>query len=125
VKRKLTPSLLPTEQNVTAFDMLHPLVVKLADELRDLSKKKQDGLLNELKVKMVNRLLSQVKEILKSEATSQFLDLLDTETLPSNSDAVLILSQYEGAMSAFKNRYYGWDGASQRWFTQENPDVRE
>jgi hypothetical protein len=65
-----------------------------------------------------------VKDILSSEATSQFLDLLDTETLPSNSDAVLILSQYEGAMTAFKNKYYGYDGGARRWFTAENPISR-
>ena len=119
--KKSVPRDLPTEKNVSAFDMLQPLVHNLADELRELSKKKQDGILNELKVKMTNRLLSQVKVILANEETHQFLDLLDNESLPTNSDVVLILSQYEGAMEAFKEKYYGWDGIAHRWFTQERP----
>jgi len=49
------------------------------------------------------------------------LDLLDTDILPTNSDAILIISQYDAALSAFHEKYHGWDGLSNRWFTQEEP----
>lgn len=102
--------------------MLEPMVVSALNEMKEFSKKKQDGVLNPLKVKLINRLLIQVREeVLQNEATIEYLDLLDDETLPQNSDAVLILGQYEAAMMQFKAKYYGWDGYQHRWYTRENP----
>lgn len=113
---------LPSQADTDQFEMLRPMLDKLSNEIRELSKKKQDGVLNQLKVKMINRVLEQVKDLLSKEASVQFLDLLDTDDLPTNSDAGLILSQYDAALSAFYAKYHGWDGANHRWFTQENPE---
>lgn len=123
-KRKTT-KLLPTQAEVNTYEMLRPMVDKIANEVRELSKKKQDGALNELKVKMINRVLAQTKDLLKNESSVQFLDLLDTDILPTNSDAILIISQYDAALSAFHEKYHGWDGSSHRWFTQEEPGSKE
>lgn len=112
---------LPSQADVDQFEMLRPMLDKLRNEMRELSKKKQDGVLNQLKVEMINRVLEQVKELLSKEASVQFLDLLDTDNLPTNSDVVLILSQYDAALSAFHAKYHGMDGFISRWFTQENP----
>ncbi|MCH7927477.1 MAG: hypothetical protein IID03_05755 [Candidatus Dadabacteria bacterium] len=48
--------------------------------------------------------------------------MLDDETLPTNSDAVLILAQYQAAMGHFKAKFYRYDSLlyEQRWFTEEN-----
>jgi len=114
---------LPTQAEVDTYEMLHPMLDKMANEVRELSKKKQDGALNELKVKMINRVLTEIKDLLKNESSGQFLDLLDTDILPTNSDAILIISQYAAALSAFHDKYYGYDelNHSHRWFTQEEP----
>ena len=56
--------------------------------MKEFSKKKPEDLLNEFKVKNVNRVLSQIKSLLNDEPTSQFLDILDSDSLPSNSDAI-------------------------------------
>jgi hypothetical protein len=114
---------LPTEKDVEKYKMLVPLLGKMLIELKELSKKKQDGQLNELKVKMVNRVLTQIKDFLQIEPSAEFLDLLDNETLPSNSDAVLILSQFDAALDAYKGKHYGYDRKANghRWFTKENP----
>jgi len=123
--RKKQTQQLPSQADVDQFEMLRPMLDKLLNEMRELSKKKQDGFLNQLKVEMINRVLEQVKELLSKEASVQFLDLLDTDKLPTNSDAVLILSQYDAALSAFHAKYYGEDWFAYRWFTQENPKVIE
>lgn len=117
---------LPTQAEVDTYEMLHPMLDKIAFEVRELSKKKQDGALNELKAKMINRVLTQIKDLLKNEPSVQFLDLLDTDTLPTNSDAILIISQYAAALSAFHDKYYGYDelNHSHRWFTKEEPGIR-
>jgi hypothetical protein len=101
----------PTKEQTAKFD-------------RELSKKKQDGALNPLKVKMINRLLRQIKEILGSDPSIEFLDLLDEETLPQNSDAVLILGQFDAAMKQFKEKHHGWDGSEHTWFTKDDGKSR-
>ena len=61
--------------------------------MKESSKKKTDESLNAFKVKSVNRVLTKVKDILKKEPTVDFLDILAEETLPTNSDAILIIGQ--------------------------------
>ena len=107
-----------TNQEVEQFEMLSPMLNDIFSEIKELSKKKQNEPLNELKVKMINQILTQLKEILSNEPTIQFIDLLDEETLPSNSDAVLIISKYRTALKQFKSKYsYGY-GSSLSWYTK-------
>ena len=113
---------LTTNAKVEKYEMISPMLDSILSEMKDFSKKKQDEILNELKVKMINRVLEQVKELLEDQTTVQFLDLLDDETLPTNSDAVLIITQYRAAMDHFKDKYYGQDEVTfkKKWFTEEN-----
>ncbi len=113
---------LPSENQVEQYDMLDKLLDSIYNEIKDLSKKKPDEHLNELKVKMINRLLKQVKELLITEKTKEFLDLLDEEMLPSNSDAILVISQHRSSMKQFKKLYYGWSDIASvyKWSTKEN-----
>ncbi|CAL2055570.1 hypothetical protein [Tenacibaculum sp. 190524A05c] len=98
----------PTKADVEQFDMLHPVLESIYLEFKELSKKKQDGLLNKLKVKITNKILSKVKTILKDDPIIEFLDLLDEESLPTNSDAVLIIAQFKVAMEHFKDTHSGF-----------------
>jgi hypothetical protein len=127
MRKNGTTNLLPTQAEVDTYEMLKPMLDKIAYEVRELSRKKQDNALNVLKVKMINRVLTQIKNLLKNESSIQFLDLLDTDTLPTNSDAILIISQYDAALSAFHEKYYGYDEniLNHRWFTQEEPGENE
>lgn len=115
---------LPTTAQVEKYEMLSPMLDSILSEMREFSKKKQDEVLNKLKVnKMINKILEQMKDLLSEEPTIDFLDLIDDATLPTNSDAVLIISQYRAALNQFKNTYYGRDESTHRdrWFTKENP----
>lgn len=115
---------LPTDAVVARFDMLSPMINSALEEMREFSKKKQDGVLNPLKVKVLNRLLTDIKEVLSADPSTEYLDLLDDESLPQNSDAVLILGQFRAAMDQFSNKYYGYHdgvGSSRRWLTVEKP----
>jgi hypothetical protein len=92
-------------------------------EMTELSKKKQDGIVNTLKIKMLNRLLGELSKIIENDPSHAFVDMLDEETLPQNSDAVLILSQWQAGLKQYKDRHYGHDLIEHqyRWFTVENP----
>jgi hypothetical protein len=118
-KKKIVSGKKPTKAQAEQFDMLFPILDSVFNEIKELSKKKQDGALNELKVKMTNRVLLKVKSILNDDPTVEFLDLLDEEVFPTNSDAVLIISQFRAAMSQYKEKHYGWTGLEYAWTTED------
>lgn len=112
----------PTNARTAQFDMIQPMLEAAHKELSELSKKKQDGVLNELKVRYINRLLTGAKEALGDDPSLAFVELLDEETLPQNSDAVLVVGQWLAAMTQFHDRHHGYDRDMQaRWFTVEHP----
>jgi hypothetical protein len=120
MKNKLnTTGIRPTKANAEQFDMLFPILDSVFNEIKELSKKKQDGALNEVKVKMTNRILSKVKSVLKDDPTVEFLDLLDEVALPTNSDAVLIIAQFRAAMLQYKEKHFGWNGSNHIWTTSD------
>lgn len=92
--------------------MLCPLLSGIYGELQELSKKKPDTPLNNFKVKSINRVLEPIKELLKEENMYPFLDVLDMDDMPTNSDVVLILSQYIKSMDIFHDKYYGYNSRS-------------
>lgn len=101
-----------TEEQIELYETISPLLRSAFDEVKEFSKKKQDEALNVKKVKMINRLLEKAKEVLKNESTVAFLDFLDENDLPSNSDAVLTMSQYISALKKFRDDHYhsgDWD----------------
>ena len=118
-KQKIVTGKKPTKAQAEQFEMLFPILDSVFNEIKELSKKKQDGALNELKVKMTNRVLTKVKSILNDDPTVEFLDLLDEEVFPTNSDAVLIISQFKAAMSQYKEKHYGWTGSEYKWETED------
>ena len=119
MSKKIITGPKPTKANAEQFDMLFPILESVFNEIKELSKKKQDGALNEVKVKMANRILAKVKIILKDDPTIEFLDLLDEVALPTNSDAVLIIAQFRAAMQQYKDKHFGWNGTDHAWSTSD------
>ena len=102
----------PSTSQAEKFELLHPLLKSVLFEVKELSKKKQDDPLNKLKVGIINKILSQIKtDVLNDDPSREFLDLLDDETLPTNSDAVLIIAQYDAAMAIIpcEAPWVGWE----------------
>jgi hypothetical protein len=111
----------PTDEQAATYNRLVPMLEAAHREMTELSKKKQDGIVNTLKIKMLNRLLDELSKVIEKDPSYAFVDMLDEETLPQNSDAVLILSQWQAALKQYKDRHYGFDGSERRWFTVEEP----
>jgi hypothetical protein len=104
-----------TSERAATYTTLNPLLEAMYKEFQGLSKKKQDGQVGKTKVKMVNRLLKAIHELLKDEPNRSYLDELNEDDLPQNSDVVLILSQTSAAMEAFQRRYYVYSGINKGW----------
>ena len=95
-----------TKKKVDLHNVVMPLLEAMYTEFKKLSKKKPEGALSKNKIQVVNRLLEKCREVLESEASLQFLDVIDEDSVPQNSDVVLMLSQYAVAMEQFKNTYH-------------------
>lgn len=115
----------PTDEQAATYDRLVPMLEAAHREMAELSKKKQDGLVNALKIKMLNRLLSELSKVIENDPSYVFVDMLDEETLPQNSDVVLVLSQWQAALKQYRERHTGWDSNEHRWFTVENPGGKD
>ena len=106
-----------TQEKAQAYDSFFEVFSHLYKELKTLGGKKPLETLSKSQVEIINRLLEDMREVMEEEPEYKYLDVLDDEMLPKYSDAILILSQYEGALKSFKGRYFGYDSAfsGYRW----------
>ena len=102
-----------TVEKAELFEVTMPLLQAMYREFKELSKKKPEGVVGTAKIKIVNRLLVKCQEVLEAEPSIDYLDTLDEDDVPQNSDVVLMLSQYVAAMQQFRSKYYQWD----KWTT--------
>ena len=99
-----------TSAQACDYEVLQPLLAAMYREFQELSKKKPKDPISKRKVKVVNRVLEPVLALLEAEPDRKFLDLLDEDDLPDNSDVVLMLGQALTSVRSFRHRYY--DGLS-------------
>ena len=111
----------PTEAQVAKFRYLSPMLDSALSEMREFAKKKQDGIVSGMKIRILNRLLNDIKEILAREESLNYLDVLSDEELPQNSDAVIVLGQYRAALDSFEKRHHLKVGTmyERTWITKE------
>ena len=98
-----------TIEKTRSFEAVIGVFTELFKELRDLGKRKPETTLSASKVRIINRVLKDIRVCLDGEPDDKYLELLDDETLPQYSDAILVLSQHEGALKSFRSRYYGFN----------------
>lgn len=94
------------------WDLLKTMLSGMYAEIDKLCKKKPDMLLSELKINKINDLITPIKELLSGE--NQFverIDLIDVNTPLELSDVIIILSQMEAGLDAYRDKYrYYVDG---------------
>jgi hypothetical protein len=109
-----------TREKASNHDALAPLLNAMYLEFKGLVSKKPDGVISKNKIAIVNRLLKDILTILEGEPNRPYLDLMNEDDLPQNSDVALVLSQYRAAMDQFKEKYFGYRGDlnEHNWFTK-------
>ncbi|WP_333852799.1 hypothetical protein [Epilithonimonas sp.] len=113
-----------TENQMSEYSLLKPLFSSLLNEVKELSKKKPDDAINNFKAKTINKILERVKKLLADEPTIEFLDIIDIDSLPSNSDIVIIMVQFEAALAKFYYKYTKgskWS-SNRQWDTDEDDE---
>jgi hypothetical protein len=111
-----------TDEKGEKHDDLMPLLTAMFREFQEASRKKPEAVLNKRKVEIVNRLLRDIMSVVEGESTRAYLDLLDEDDLPQNSDVVLILGQAVAAMETFKEKYFRYMSSlsGSAWATPKN-----
>lgn len=107
-----------TREKADQFDSVISVFTALLREVKELGKKKPDATLSKSKVALLNRVLIDARQVLAGEAESKYLELLEEDDLPQYSDAILVMSQFEGALTAFRDRHYGYSNGETQWFVK-------
>ncbi|CAH0289801.1 hypothetical protein SRABI05_04319 [Agrobacterium fabrum] len=109
-----------TQEKTQEYDAVIGVFNELFKELKDLGKKKPEATLSASKVNLINRVLADAKEFLTGAPDHKYLDLLDSDSLPQYGDAILVLSQFEGALKSFRERHYGYQsGIGDAWYVRQ------
>ena len=108
------------EKEIDRFEKCEGKLEALHEELGLLSKKKPTDAVNKFKLKFINTVIADANGILADDYRpfAEF-DLFDEDDCPTNSDVVLILSQYLRSMDKLRQdnterqySYYYWTGTS-------------
>lgn len=112
---------LPTKREVEQFINLNSVLNSIQNEIKEFAKKKPDGTLNKIKIQIINRCLEQTKAFLTDSLLIDFLDLLDEDSMPTYSDAVLVIAHHVTAMTKYSNNYFYSDSDFElsRWHTAD------
>lgn len=91
-----------TKEDVWEFEKLEQQLHSFLTEISELSKKKPNDALNKFKLTFINATLVKLNDLLKDDRPFQDFEIFDVDDLPSNSDVIVILSQYAAATNRFR-----------------------
>jgi hypothetical protein len=103
------------KEDVQEFEKLEQQLHSFLTEISELSKKKPNDPLNKFKLKFINGALDRLNKLLGNDRPFSEFDLFDVDALPTNSDVVVILAQYAGAVLRFRNENTRYDNGAWRW----------
>ena len=91
-------------KDVELFEKVQSQIDELCKEVGVLSKKHSDGPINKFKLKFINEKLKEANTLLQGFHKPFFdFEVFDDAELPTNSDVVLILSQYLDCLEGFRS----------------------
>jgi len=103
-----------TLKEIEQYEKLQAQLEGLHNEMGFLSKKSPGDGVNKFKLKLINKIIAEINLFLK-EDYRPFADFgsFDEDTLPTNSDVVLILAQYLNCLEKLRAdninyRYHKW-----------------
>ncbi len=112
-------------QEVDAFEALEGQLASLYDEMQTLVKKSPNDLMNKFKLQLVNSILKRVNEML-GDKRKPFPDfcMFDQDVLPSNSDVLVIVSQYLSSMEELRVANIHMSGGRWYWTMTDDSSTR-
>lgn len=111
-----------TVEDVDALEKLISKVDAVNMEVSILSKKSPNDAINGFKLNLINSILKGCNDFLgeKYKPLLEF-DVFDSDDVPSNSDVVFILKQYDEALEKIRSDNIRFDGMSE-WYFEVNDE---
>jgi hypothetical protein len=107
-----------TRADVEAFDKVRSQMKQLSADIETLSKKAPDNPVSKFKLNFINEKLRDANQFLAPpfQPISGF-EQFDDSTLPSNSDVLIVLTQYLACLEQWRSAqvHREHDGLSARW----------
>jgi hypothetical protein len=113
-----------SRKKVKAYETVINVFEMVFREVKEQAKKKPETTLSITKVRIINKVLEDVRTVVEKEPEIKYLEPLDEEMLPQMGDAVIMMAQYEAALTSFRARHYGRDDDDvfneARWFIKDD-----
>ena len=104
-------------KDVDIFEKIKAQIAQLHSEVSLLSKGKPDNLINKFKLKFINEKLAEGNVILTGEFKPfKDFNVFEDAELPSNSDVVLVLSQYLDGLEAWRCANIRYSHVDGNWY---------
>jgi hypothetical protein len=104
------------KDDVWEFEKLEQQLHSFLDEMSQLSRKKPNDPLNKFKLKFINAVLGKMSSLLGDFRPFEDFERFNVDDLPSNSDVVLILSQYAGAVLRLRTDLTVFNDQDREWY---------
>lgn len=84
------------------FEKLEQQLHSFLTEMSELSRKKPNDPVNKFKLKFINTALKNLNSLLEEDRPFDDFEAFDLDDIPTNSDVVVLLSQYVAAVHRFR-----------------------
>lgn len=103
-------------EEVQEFERLEQQLHSMLAEMSELSKKRPNDGVNKFKLKLVNVLLEGTNKFLVDQRPFADFETFDENDIPSNSDVVVMLSQYATAVYRFRQENTTKSRTNYEWY---------
>lgn len=111
--------------DVDFYERVKSQLQQLHFEVGLLSKGKPDNPINKFKLTFINEKLAEANSFLLGQFKPfKEFSLFDSEGLPSNSDAVIVLSQYLDCLEAWRCAHVHVTEGSWKWKVEDGTKIR-
>lgn len=110
------------EQVVARFEKHEGQLHVYLREIQTLSNKKPHDAVNKFKLQFINATVAALNAVLGNEKPLAEFTIFDVDSLPSNSDVAMILSQYAATVYEYRKSRTRRDTYSGSWFWYSGTD---
>ncbi len=104
-------------EDVDFFEKVQAQLGQLHKEMSALAKSKADNPVNKFKLKLMNQKLAEANTILVGGfAPFEDFETFPEEDLPSNSDVVMVLSQYLECLEGWRSANVVYNPSDYEWY---------
>ncbi|SRR5579871_1487352 len=108
------------KEDAYEFEKLEQQLHSFLTEISELSSKKPNDPLNKFKLKFINGMLEGLNKLLGNARPFRDFKVFDVDDLPSNSDVILMLSQYTAAVFQFRKENTRRNDLDGKWHWKIN-----